>query len=145
MGQIKNIKLHIVTDIKIPKTTTTTTMSISPQLKSQVVACYRLLNRTCQKIFAGDVEAIYVSRLKIRAAFMANSQLTDPEEILEQIRMGEETAEYMKKTIVQAKYSPEKDAYQVKMTEDTHFDENPKIKPQHAVDLDDYKVPDKYK
>ena len=114
-------------------------------LKPQVLGCYRLLNRTCQKVFAGDFEVIQASRIRIKEAFVANAHLTDPDEIKAQIKVGEETADYIKKTIVQAELVPETNTYKLRMTDDTHLEDSPKLKPEHTIDLNTYTVPEKYK
>merc|ERR1711962_1332963 len=130
MGQIKNIKLHIVTDIKKRKMSRN-----SMALKLQVLGCYRLLNRTCQKVFAGDPLYITAAQLRIKEGFRANAHVTDPEE----------TADMLQYYVRQVKYCPEKALYELKIPADTRFEDNPPIKSDNVLDLKTYTVPDKYK
>ena len=114
-------------------------------LRAEVFKCYRLLHRARMTLFAGDTEALQLARMKIKQAFMENAHLSETNEILEQIKMGEETAEYMKKAIVQARFCKENNSYEIKITKDTHLNDNVDLAPEHTIDLSKYEVPDKYK
>jgi len=83
--------------------------------------------------------------VKIREAFLANKHLSEPDEILEQVKVAEETDVFLKQAVIQARFSTEKNAYEMKITEDTYLHDNVPLKEAHVVDLNDYKVPEKYR
>ncbi|XP_022090795.1 complex III assembly factor LYRM7-like isoform X2 [Acanthaster planci] len=92
-------------------------------MRSKVLSLFKSLHRTRQTVFQGDEPALNAARKRINEEFAKNRQETDPEEIKQMIKVGEDVNMLMRKTIVQAKLN-EAGRYQVRITEDTLREEN---------------------
>ncbi|XP_038058071.1 complex III assembly factor LYRM7-like isoform X2 [Patiria miniata] len=92
-------------------------------LRSRVLALFKSLHRTRQSVFQGDELALNAARERINEEFAKNKHETDPDEIQQLIKVGEDVAVLMKKNIVQAKLN-EAGRYQVRLTEDTLREDN---------------------
>ena len=81
---------------------------------------YRHLLRTTQQLFAGDVEALSKSHKRVKESFLANGSLLDPVDITKQIKIANETSDFLRECVVQGRlegWKAESLTYKLKFTE----------------------------
>ncbi|XP_057292278.1 uncharacterized protein LOC130614837 isoform X1 [Hydractinia symbiolongicarpus] len=114
-------------------------------LRLQVLQCYKQLMQTTLKLFSGDVIALEKSKEKIKEAFLAQRMLTAQEDILEQIKIAKETDEFLRQGVLQGVRQESSNVYKVKITEETKLHDNVPLKETNQINLNNFKVPEKYK
>ncbi|XP_002157966.1 uncharacterized protein LOC100211491 [Hydra vulgaris] len=112
-------------------------------LKSKVFGAYRLLQRTCLQVFAGDTQALHQSRFKIKESFLANKNV-EPHKVEDLIVNAKETSEFLLENVLQARLTSD-NVYKLKITEKTKLQDNVLLKDSNTIDLMCYKVPEQYK
>lgn len=106
----------------------------------QVLEAYRNLHRARRIVFSGDILALEAAKLKIRQEFKNRLQLTDEVEIRGLVQMANETADFMRKGVIQGQ-ADNTNTYKLNITKETHLHKNVPLKDPNQVDLNDYKVP----
>eukprot|EP01025_Chloroclados_australasicus_P034899 TRINITY_DN35627_c0_g2_i1.p4 TRINITY_DN35627_c0_g2~~TRINITY_DN35627_c0_g2_i1.p4 ORF type:complete len:126 (-),score=9.30 TRINITY_DN35627_c0_g2_i1:115-459(-) len=86
--------------------------------KSQILGAYRLLRRTSNKTFQGDIPMILESRKRIREAFDTYSTETDSAKIQQLLQDARDAADFLRTSIVQAPLN-ERGSYELNITDDT--------------------------
>ena len=100
-------------------------MSALPRaLRLQVLASFKNVHRARLQVFAGDDETLATCREKINSEFRKHVDVTEEKGILELVKTANDSAEYLRKMVVQAKLNEESDVYEVKITKDTLLEEN---------------------
>ncbi|KAH9415878.1 complex III assembly factor LYRM7 [Dermatophagoides pteronyssinus] len=72
-------------------------------LRSESLRCYKLILKTINQIFRNDYDAIRLAQQKAREEFEKKSHLQNPDEIRESIQIGYDSAEILKRTVIQAR------------------------------------------
>lgn len=110
----------------------------------KVLGVYRKLLRTTRELFSGDMEALIKSRVKIKESFLGNRMLTDPVKIAEQIKIADETIEFLQQGVVQGRLHATSGTYQIKLSKHTKLHDNIPLKESNSIDLSSYTIPDKF-
>ncbi|KAI0290511.1 RF-1 domain-containing protein [Russula brevipes] len=117
-------------------------MSISPALRAAARSVYRDLWRASATTFAGDPPVLLAFRQKIRKDASEQGLVTDEDIFKNQLRLGREIADFLRKNIVQAErlsaQSGENDmeTYKLRITEHTELGDNATIKsPENMVEM----------
>ncbi|OTF69629.1 hypothetical protein BLA29_001549 [Euroglyphus maynei] len=85
-----------------------------PVLRSETLRCYKHLLKTINKIFHDDNDAIRLTQQKAREEFRKKSHLQNPDEIRESIQIGYDSAEILRRTVIQARLN-ERGNYEAKI------------------------------
>lgn len=94
----------------------------------RVLACFKTLHKARKQVFSGDVEALNGCRIKINDQFRKNKDIMDATAIDELIKSAEETAQYLKATVVQARLNETTGNYQLQLTKDSVLLDNSSAK-----------------
>ncbi|XP_058462831.1 complex III assembly factor LYRM7 [Malaya genurostris] len=113
-------------------------------LRREVLVCFRKLQRTKDKVFAGDRTTIEAARQRIREEFLKNKELTDEKDIKEKINIAKDVDVELRSSVVQA-VKVEENVYQAVITDDTKklnntmFDPNAELPPPRSKKCGDAK------
>ncbi len=92
----------------------------------QVFAAYRALHRARQQVFKNDIVALEAGKYKIREEFRKNMIEKNRQNIENFIKIADETAVLLRKTVVQAVMNDE-GRFKLNITEDSHLANNCQI------------------
>ncbi|KAN0115944.1 RF-1 domain containing protein [Russula decolorans] len=117
-------------------------ISLSPPLRAAARSVYRDLWRASATTFAGDPPVLLAFRQKIRKDALEQYSVTDEETFKNNLKLGREIADFLRKNIVQAERlhkQPGKentDTYKIHITEHTELGDNDTIKnPENMVEM----------
>lgn len=74
-----------------------------PVLRSETLRCYKQILKTINQVFRNDNDAIRLTYQKAREEFRKRSHLQNPDEIRESIQVGYDSAEILRRTVIQAR------------------------------------------
>ncbi|KAG6874080.1 hypothetical protein C0995_006937 [Termitomyces sp. Mi166 len=119
-------------------------MSITPAMKAAARSAYRNLYRASSITFAGDEHVLKAFRMKMRNDAVAAQAIIDPETYEQQIQLGREVADVLRKNIVQgvrvpsAEGTPEvHETFRLRLTKHTELGSNETIKNPPPMELSD--------
>jgi len=119
-----------------------TSMSISPALRAAARSVYRDLWRASSTTFSGDPPILLAFRQKIRKDALDQYSVTDEDVFKNNLKLGREIADFLRKNIVQAERLPGKfeedntETYKIRITEHTELGDNSTIKnPENMVEM----------
>lgn len=92
--------------------------------RHRVLACFKTLHKARKQVFDGDNAALNAGRIKINNEFRKNKDVTDITAIDELIKTAEETAQYLKATIVQMRQNEITGTYELRLTKDSVLGDN---------------------
>jgi len=92
-------------------------------LRFRVLSAYKELHRARKIVFKNDTVALEAGKYKIREEFRKNSSVTDRNEIQKLVKIAEDTADILKKTVVQAVLN-ERGHYKLNITEHSSLQNN---------------------
>ncbi|KAK7503918.1 hypothetical protein BaRGS_00005041 [Batillaria attramentaria] len=101
--------------------------------RSRVLSAFKELHRTCQKVFQGDQQALQASRHKINHEFKRFKDEKDPKKIEDHIQWAADSACLLRLTVVQAKLKDDGSTYEVRITKDTHLEDNTLFDPNADI------------
>ncbi|KAL5012807.1 hypothetical protein ScPMuIL_011358 [Solemya velum] len=91
--------------------------------RSRILSCFKKLHQTRKTIFAEDERALIAARQKINSEFRKNSEVTDAEKIEELIKLGEDSEEILRISVVQGRKT-DRGTIEVRVTKDTMMEDN---------------------
>ncbi|KAI9511311.1 RF-1 domain-containing protein [Russula earlei] len=109
-------------------------MSIPPPLRTAARSVYRDLWRASATTFAGDPPVLLAFRKKIRKDALEQYPVTDEEAFKNNLKLGREIANFLRKNIVQAERLPVQpgqnnlETYKLRITDHTELGDNDTIK-----------------
>jgi len=91
--------------------------------RSEALHLYKSLHRTVQRVFKGDIAAMFAARDKICEEFDKNRKVVNATAKTELISHGWEVNKILAETVVQVQ-KVEDDRYHLRIREETHMFEN---------------------
>ncbi|XP_058838576.1 complex III assembly factor LYRM7 [Topomyia yanbarensis] len=113
-------------------------------LRREALMWFKTLQRTKDKVFAGDRTTIEAARQRIRDEFLKNKDLSDEKDIKEKINIAKDVDIELRSSVVQA-VQIEKNVYHAIITDDTKkldnvmFDPNAELPPPRSKKCGDRK------
>ncbi|XP_078531742.1 complex III assembly factor LYRM7 [Lissotriton helveticus] len=69
--------------------------------RMKVLRLFKLLHRTRQQVFMNDDRALEAARQKINEEFKKNKNLSSPEKVAEQIKIGTDVELFLRTSVIQ--------------------------------------------
>ncbi|KAL3880652.1 hypothetical protein ACJMK2_032875 [Sinanodonta woodiana] len=105
---------------------------MSSATRSKVLACFRKLHQTSERVFKEDLITAQAARDKINSEFRKHKDITDEAKIEELLKVGFEAEQALRETIIQAKLT-DHGSYELKITPDTKLEDNFLFKPGSEI------------
>ncbi|XP_026692697.1 complex III assembly factor LYRM7-like [Ciona intestinalis] len=113
-------------------------MSGSKLLRLRVLAAFKDLHLARLQVFKGDARALEAGRAEINENFRKNRDVTDPEKIEELITIAVDSAQILRKHVVQIEGVAE-NQFRANITKDTFMLDNTEYRDVSEKELLDFK------
>ncbi|XP_044726689.1 complex III assembly factor LYRM7 [Chrysoperla carnea] len=91
--------------------------------RSEVLKIFKMLHRTRQQVFDGDLRALNAGRDKINLEFKQKKHVSNEESINELLKLAKDVNKELRESVIQAR-EVKPNVYAVKITEETYKFEN---------------------